>query len=98
MRFYAGKFGEDEEQWGLTGLLHDFDWEIHPTLAEHPAAGAPILRARAVNRRASILAERQKFEPGDPQPIFRLQAGKDGFVLDIGFLKHKFFWFSRFDG
>ena len=48
MRFYAKKFGEDEELWGVTGLLHDFDWEIHPTLEEHPMAGAPILRERGV--------------------------------------------------
>lgn len=48
MRFYAGKFQEDVELWGVTGLLHDFDWEIHPSLEEHPAAGAPILRARGV--------------------------------------------------
>ncbi len=48
MRFYAFKFGEDEELWGNTGLLHDFDWEIHPTLEEHPQAGAPILRERGV--------------------------------------------------
>lgn len=48
MRFYAEKFDEDEETWGLTGLLHDFDWEIHPTLEEHPQAGAPILRERGV--------------------------------------------------
>jgi putative nucleotidyltransferase with HDIG domain len=48
MRFYANKFGEDAEVWGLTGLLHDFDWEIHPTLEEHPQAGEPILRQRGV--------------------------------------------------
>ena len=48
MRFYAEKFGEDVEKWGITGLLHDFDWEIHPTLEEHPTAGAPILRERGV--------------------------------------------------
>lgn len=48
MRFYARKLGEDEALWGLTGLLHDFDWEIHPTLEEHPQAGAPILRERGV--------------------------------------------------
>jgi putative nucleotidyltransferase with HDIG domain len=48
MRFYAEKFGEDEDTWGITGLLHDFDWEIHPTLEEHPQAGAPILRERGV--------------------------------------------------
>jgi putative nucleotidyltransferase with HDIG domain len=48
MRFYARNFGEDEETWGITGLLHDFDWEIHPTLEQHPQAGAPILKARGV--------------------------------------------------
>jgi putative nucleotidyltransferase with HDIG domain len=48
MRFYAARFGEDPETWGLTGLLHDFDWEIHPTLDEHPQAGAPILRQEGV--------------------------------------------------
>ena len=48
MRFYAEKYGEDEEAWGNAGLLHDFDWEIHPTLEEHPQAGIPILRARGV--------------------------------------------------
>ncbi len=48
MRAYAIKFGEDPEPWGLAGLLHDFDWEIHPTLEQHPQAGAPILRERGV--------------------------------------------------
>ncbi len=46
MRAYARKFGEDEEQWGVVGLLHDFDYEEHPTLDEHPMKGAEILRAR----------------------------------------------------
>ena len=46
MRAYARQLGEDEETWGLAGLLHDFDWEIHPTLGGHPRDGAPILRAR----------------------------------------------------
>jgi putative nucleotidyltransferase with HDIG domain len=48
MRFYAAKYGEDADLWGAAGLLHDFDWEIHPTLEEHPHAGAPILRERGV--------------------------------------------------
>lgn len=48
MRYYAEKIGEDVEVWGMTGLLHDFDWEIHPTLEQHPQAGAPILEARGV--------------------------------------------------
>ncbi|MEJ2486732.1 MAG: HDIG domain-containing protein [Anaerolineales bacterium] len=49
MRFYADKFGEDPERWGVTGLLHDFDWEIHPNLETHPGDGVPILRERGVN-------------------------------------------------
>lgn len=48
MRYYADMHGEDEDIWGLTGLLHDFDWEIHPSLEKHPQAGAPILRERNV--------------------------------------------------
>ena len=36
---YARKFGEDEQKWSITALLHDFDWEIHPTLEEHPQKG-----------------------------------------------------------
>jgi len=48
MRFYAEKYEQDQELWGNTGLLHDFDWEIHPTLDEHPQAGAPILRENCV--------------------------------------------------
>jgi putative nucleotidyltransferase with HDIG domain len=41
---YARKFGEDEELWRVTALLHDFDYEMHPTLDQHPQDGAPILR------------------------------------------------------
>jgi putative nucleotidyltransferase with HDIG domain len=41
---YARKLGEDEELWRVTALLHDFDYEIHPTLDKHPQDGAPILR------------------------------------------------------
>jgi putative nucleotidyltransferase with HDIG domain len=48
MRFYAERLGEDVEKWGIAGLIHDFDWEIHPTLEEHPLAGEPILRERGV--------------------------------------------------
>ncbi len=48
MRFYAEKYKEDVEAWGLLGLIHDFDWEIHPTLEAHPVEGAPILRERGV--------------------------------------------------
>ena len=51
MRAYAEHFGEDPERWGLTGLMHDFDYERFPNNAhsateEHPAEGVRILRAR----------------------------------------------------
>ena len=46
MRAYAGKFGGDEEQWGIVGLLHDFDYEAHPNPEEHPVKGAEIMRQR----------------------------------------------------
>jgi putative nucleotidyltransferase with HDIG domain len=49
MRFYAERFGEDAELWGIAGLLHDFDWEIHPTLEHHPQDGAPLLRERGAS-------------------------------------------------
>ena len=44
VRFYARLYGEDEEAWGCVALLHDFDYEMHPTLDKHPQDGAPILR------------------------------------------------------
>ena len=44
MRHFARKHGEDEETWGIVGLLHDFDYEAQP--GTHPDAGAPILRER----------------------------------------------------
>src|SRR3954466_592491 len=43
-RVYARMFGEDEVLWGVSALLHDFDYEMHPTLDKHPQDGAPILR------------------------------------------------------
>jgi putative nucleotidyltransferase with HDIG domain len=49
VRFYARQFDEDEERWGVTALLHDFDWEIHPDMERHPQAGVPLLRERGVS-------------------------------------------------
>jgi len=46
MRAYAHELGEDEDAWGLVGLIHDFDFEMHPTLDLHPHAGIPILAER----------------------------------------------------
>jgi len=54
MRAYARRFGEDEELWGLVGLVHDFDYERYPDVATdgHPNAGAPILRERGYDETA----------------------------------------------
>lgn len=46
MRFYAQKLGHDADYWEVVGLIHDFDWEIHPDLDRHPIKGAEILRQR----------------------------------------------------
>ena len=49
MAFYAAELGQDPAYWEAVGLLHDFDWEIHPNLGEHPIKGAAILRGRGVD-------------------------------------------------
>ncbi len=46
MRYYARFWGEDEELWGITGLLHDMDYDQHPSLEEHPFVGMEILREK----------------------------------------------------
>ena len=55
---YARKFSENEEKWAVTALLHDFDWEIHPALPDHPMKGEPILAERGVDEeiRRAILS------------------------------------------
>jgi putative nucleotidyltransferase with HDIG domain len=65
MRAYARKLGEDEEQWGRVGLLHDFDYERWPDPPDHPLKGAAILRERgypedviyAIKSHANYLAD-----------------------------------------
>jgi putative nucleotidyltransferase with HDIG domain len=48
MRAYAARFGEDPQRWGIAGMLHDFDYEMHPRAPHHPMKGAEILTARGV--------------------------------------------------
>lgn len=57
MRAYAAKYNGDADEWGIVGVLHDFDWEIHPTLEDHPAKGQPILESKGVpeNIRKAIM-------------------------------------------
>ena len=49
MRFYARKFGGSEEEWGIVGLLHDFDYERYPTAEDHPFRGVEYLRSQGVS-------------------------------------------------
>jgi putative nucleotidyltransferase with HDIG domain len=49
LRAYARKFGEDEEMWGIVGLIHDFDYEIYPNAPDHPLNGSEILKERGVS-------------------------------------------------
>ncbi|MFC1493365.1 HDIG domain-containing metalloprotein [candidate division KSB1 bacterium] len=44
MRSYAKKFGEDEDAWGVVGLIHDFDYEMYPEAPDHPVKGSEILK------------------------------------------------------
>ena len=48
MTAYAGRFGADPERWAIAGMLHDFDYEMHPHAPHHPVKGAEILHARGV--------------------------------------------------
>ncbi|MEM8861870.1 MAG: HDIG domain-containing metalloprotein [Chloroflexota bacterium] len=63
MAHYAKELGEDEKYWEAVGIVHDFDWEIHPNLNEHPIKGADILRERGVDE-DTITTVLSHFEEG----------------------------------
>lgn len=48
MQAYARKFGEDENRWGIVGLIHDFDYEVYPNAPDHPLKGSEILKEKGV--------------------------------------------------
>src|SRR5215212_2457150 len=76
MRFYAQKFGEDPETCGLVGLLHDFDWEIHPPLDQHPQDSTPMLRERGVPEDVihDILSHADHLRDSVPRDTIRRKA------------------------
>ena len=74
MRWYAETLDQDVETWGLAGLLHDFDWEIHPTMEEHPTAGAPILRERGVSEEVVQAILSHGVETGVPRDTLMRKA------------------------
>ena len=92
MQAYARLLHEDEETWGITGLLHDFDWEIHPTLEEHPQKGEPILAERGVPEeiRQAILSHANHTGVPRVSPLQKTLYACDelaGFITAISYVK-----------
>ena len=89
---YARKFGEDETKWSVTALLHDFDWEIHPTLPDHPTKGEPILAERGVDEdiRRAILSHASFTGVPRVSPLEKTLYACDelaGFITAISYVK-----------
>ncbi len=92
VRAYARAGGEDEAAWGNVALLHDFDWEIHPTLEQHPQAGEEILAARGYPDwfRRAILAHAQHTGVTPETPLEKTLFACDelsGFVHACGLVR-----------
>ncbi len=73
MRAYARHYNENEEEWATIGVLHDFDFEIHPTLDQHPQDGAAILRKRGVPEDIiySVLSHADHLQQAFPRQALR---------------------------
>jgi putative nucleotidyltransferase with HDIG domain len=89
---YARKLGEDEPKWSLTALLHDFDWEIHPQLPDHPIKGEPILAERGVDAeiRRAILSHANHSGVPRVTPLEKTLYACDelaGFITAISYVK-----------
>lgn len=95
MREYAKRFGGDPEEWGIVGLLHDFDYEIHPALEEHPVKGQPILEARGVpaHIRRAVLAHAKHTGVTQQTPMEKAIFAVDelaGFIVAVALvMPHK---------
>lgn len=92
MREYARIFGEDENLWGFIGLVHDFDFEIHPTLDQHPQDGAPILRERGIPEHViqSVLSHADHLDVPRATKLEKTLAAVDemsGFVTAVALVR-----------
>src|SRR6266446_7461125 len=92
VRAYARKFGEDEEKWAVTALLHDFDWEIHPDAPDHPMKGEAILAGRGVDEeiRRAILSHANYSGVPRVSPLEKVLYACDelaGFITAISYVK-----------
>jgi putative nucleotidyltransferase with HDIG domain len=86
MRAYAKKFGQDEELWGIVGVLHDFDYEMYPTAPDHPSKGSEILKQHGYSEevRRTILSHADYTNvPRDTQMAKTLYACDElcGFIV-----------------
>ena len=89
---YAHKFGEDELQWSVTALLHDFDWELHPSAPDHPLKGEPILAQRGVEEpiRRAILSHANYSGVARVTPLEKTLFACDelaGFLTAVSYVK-----------
>ena len=92
LALYARKLGEDEELWRAVALLHDFDYEIHPTLDQHPQDGAPILREEGYpeNVIEAILSHAEHLDVPRDTPLKKTLFACDelsGFVHACGLVR-----------
>jgi putative nucleotidyltransferase with HDIG domain len=89
---YAAKLGADQQAWSVTALLHDFDWEIHPQLPDHPLKGEPILAERGVDEetRRAILSHANHSGVERVSPLEKTLYACDelaGFITAISYVK-----------
>ena len=89
---YARKLGEDEEKWSVTALLHDFDWEIHPVLPDHPTKGEPRLAELGVSDeiRRAILSHADFTGVPRESPLEKTLFACDelaGFITAVSYVK-----------
>jgi putative nucleotidyltransferase with HDIG domain len=92
VRWYARRDGADEELWSIAALLHDFDYEIHPTLDKHPQDGAPILREEGYSEEVIDAIQAHANHTGVPRdtPLKRTLFACDelaGFVSACGYVR-----------
>lgn len=92
VRWYARAQGADEELWGCAALLHDFDYEIHPTLDRHPQDGAPILREEGWPEEVieAVLSHAEHLAIPRDTPLKRTLFACDelsGFIQACGFVR-----------
>ena len=92
VRYYAVLGGEDVEVWGAAALLHDFDYEMHPTLDKHPQDGAPILREEGWPEELieAVLSHAEHLEIPRDTPLKRTLFACDelsGFVHACGLVR-----------